>query len=161
VFAFCLGGFPEVLSDLAHHAWEEELAFVFLHHLLPCPMSWESFDLWWCFPEVQIIHSYPGLFFGNRSIVSIILWTLSMLLGSSWVYFESNWRSFTQSSTLFLMYCSINDSDPITDPRRRSPWSVILIPTSLKSFDVDCVILLSFIHTLRAGLRYIRTSISA
>jgi len=46
--------------------------------------------------------------------------------GSSWgSYFESDWRSFTQLSTLFLMYCSPNDSVPITDPKRRSPWSVV------------------------------------
>jgi len=41
--------------------------------------------------------------------------------------------SFIQPSTLRLMYCSLNDSVPITDPRRHSPWSVILIP-SLKIF---------------------------
>ena len=28
---------------------------------------------------------------------------------SSCAYFESNWMSFTQPSTLFLMYCSLND----------------------------------------------------
>jgi len=48
--------------------------------------------------------------------------------GSSCACFKSDWRSFTQLSTLFLMYCSLNESVPITDPfhpRRRSPWSVI------------------------------------
>ena len=54
--------------------------------------------------------------------------------GSSCAYFESNWMSFTQSSTLFLMNCSLNDSVPITASRWRSPWSVILMPVSSKSF---------------------------
>jgi len=47
------------------------------------------------------------------------------------------------------MYCSLNDSVPITDPRRRSPWSVILIPTSLNIFCAACIIrLLSFIMSI-------------
>ena len=65
--------------------------------------------------------------------------------GSSCAYFESDWRSFTQLSTLFLMYCTLNDSVPITDPRRRSPWSVILIQSSFKIFvrlALDCCLLL-------------------
>ena len=52
------------------------------------------------------------------------------------------------------MHCSLmNDSVPITDLRRRSPWSVILIPSSLKIFCADCIRLLSFIwRIVFAGL---------
>ena len=52
------------------------------------------------------------------------------------------------------MYCSLNDSVPITDPRRHSPWSVILIPSSLKIFCSACIRLLSFVRRIVfAGLR--------
>jgi len=43
------------------------------------------------------------------------------------------------------MYCSLNDSVLMTDPRWHLPWSMILIPWSVKSFCADCIKLLSFI----------------
>jgi len=46
------------------------------------------------------------------------------------------------------MYCYLNDSVLITDPRRCSPWSVILIPSSLKIFCVACIRLLAFIRRI-------------
>jgi len=46
------------------------------------------------------------------------------------------------------MYGSLNDSVPITDPRRHSPWSVILIPSPLKIFCAACIRLLSFIRRI-------------
>jgi len=50
------------------------------------------------------------------------------------------------------MYCSLNDSVPITDPRRRLRWYVILIPSPLKIFCPTCIRLLSFIRIVFAGL---------
>ena len=46
------------------------------------------------------------------------------------------------------MYYSLNDSVPVTDPRRRSPWSVILIPSPLKIFCAVCIRLWSFIRRI-------------
>ena len=99
---------------------------------------------------VLIIHSHQALFFGSGSIWRINLWWNAEYAawGSFCVCFESDWRSFTQLSTLFLMYCSLNDSVPITDPRRHSPWSVILIPSPSKIFCAACIRLLSFIRRI-------------
>ena len=49
------------------------------------------------------------------------------------------------------MYCPMNDSVPITDPRWRSPLSVNLILLLLKSFRADYIKLLSFINILASG----------
>jgi len=49
------------------------------------------------------------------------------------------------------MYCPMNDSVPITDPRWHSPLSVNLILLLLKSFRADYIKLLSFINILASG----------
>ena len=100
--------FPEDLAELAHHAWEEELVFVSLHNLLishpiRAGSNWSLMAFSSC---------------SNKSLVSsTVLWKSVHLKdnplvdadyaawGSSCVYFESNWKSFTQPSTLFLMNC--------------------------------------------------------
>jgi len=85
--------FPEDLSDLSHHAWEEELVFIFLHHLPLVLRERESIDLWWRFPVVQIIHSHLALLFGN----------IFNILFPEW--FCPNYRS-KEAFTLVCDFCS-------------------------------------------------------
>jgi len=56
------------LSDLAHHACEEERVFVLRHHEKVILQDQESIDLWWHFQLFQIIHSHQALFFGTTAL---------------------------------------------------------------------------------------------
>jgi len=70
------------LSDLAHHAWKEDLVVIFLHYLplirpIRAGINWSLM----AFSSGSNNHSCLVLFFGNGSIWSIILWWMpSMLL---------------------------------------------------------------------------------